>query len=82
MTPRQSVLKQYPKAVCWWNCMEFDWIIWNGPAMNPTSRSLGSGVTKSEAWANAAKGIRTAMPTNRCPGHATTDEAVQRGRSK
>ena len=60
MTPRQLVLRKFPKAECWWNCMEFDWIIWTGPAMTQTSRSLGTGVTKSEAWANAAKSIRSA----------------------
>jgi hypothetical protein len=61
MRPEQRrVLKQFPQAKCWWNCMEFDWLIWNGPAMTQASRIIGSGLTKSEAWANAAKGIRTA----------------------
>ena len=57
-TDQRAVLKKYPKAHCWWNCMEFDWIIWDGPAMSPNARSLGSGLTKSKAWTDAAKKMR------------------------
>jgi len=56
--PERLVRSHYPNAECWWNCMEFDWIIWDGPAMVHNSRSIGSGLTKARAWADAARRLR------------------------
>ena len=50
---KDAVLYVYPKAVEWWNCMEFDWLIWDQRTDIPTAKIIGCGLTKDEAWADA-----------------------------
>lgn len=57
----KAVVKQHPTAHCWWNCLEFDWLIWDGPLTLPfTARVIGSGLTKDEAWNDACARLATA----------------------
>jgi hypothetical protein len=52
MTPKQRVLKKYPKAYAKDGLMSGDWYVYRGQF---GSEPIGSGWTPQQAWAAAAK---------------------------
>ena len=54
MTPKQMVLAKEPLAEDWWNPLDMDWCVWDQPVKISTARIIGEGITKDEAWVDAA----------------------------
>ena len=56
MTPKQQVLKRWPDAYCEKSALGTGWYVWREANDAP----LGRGYTAREAWADAARSLRTA----------------------
>lgn len=60
MTPKQRVLKKYPKAYLWrWATVKF----YGVEIDEPRPETLGQGDTPAKAWAEAARSIRVRAST-------------------
>lgn len=57
MTPKQRVLKRYPKACCWQSPVRKRWYI-STPDWAGKNLSDGGSRTPNSAWANASARIK------------------------